>query len=85
MQCITKNKKKMRIAILMKIDTCVYTGRVSYKTADQFIEYRYDDDTLEQQIMKKYPTLGQIQHCDNNIVVDTVAPYSTYLIASTMI
>jgi hypothetical protein len=74
----------MRIAIIMKMITCPYAGTIRYETIDTFTEFRHDDAPLETQIMKKYPTLEYIHHCDDNIVYDTYTK-EKYIIASTLI
>jgi hypothetical protein len=74
----------MRIAIIMKLVKCINTGTIRYDTIDTFTEFRCDDEPLETQIMKKYPTFEYVHHCDDNIIRDTITN-EKYIIASTIL
>jgi hypothetical protein len=74
----------MRIAIIMKMIKCQYTGTIRYETIDTFTEFRHGDAPLETQIMNKYPTFEYVHHCDDNVIIDTYTK-EKYIIASTLI
>jgi uncharacterized protein YbbC (DUF1343 family) len=74
----------MRIGFLIEITHCYYTEKITYETIDKFIEFYDGIESIERQIMKKYPTLHLIQHCDDNIVYDNYNN-KKYLIVSQMI
>jgi len=74
----------MRIAFLVKIIYCEYTNKISYEKIDTFIETIDNQETLEIQIMKKYPTMTEINHCDCNIVYDKITG-EKYLIVSSFL
>ena len=54
---------------------------MTYDTVDKFVELTDNTEILEIKIMKKYPTLDYIKHCDDNIVYDTLSR-EKYLIIS---
>jgi hypothetical protein len=60
----------MRIGFLIEIIENYYTEKITYETIDRFIELNDETNSLETQIMKKYPTLNLIENCDDNIVCD---------------
>jgi hypothetical protein len=70
----------MRIAFLIKI-LYIHQEYV-YETIDIFIESVMTTtcETLEEQIQKKYPQLGTINHCDGEVI--DVPENSRYLIVS---
>jgi hypothetical protein len=76
----------MRIAFLIKIIHSCYSENISYEKIDTFIELNDIDEneSLEIKIMKKYPTLQYINHCNDNIVFDQFTKES-YIIVSDII
>ena len=74
----------MRIAFLIKIIHCCYTEKISYEKIDIFIKLNDENESLELKIMKKYPTLNNIDHCDDFIVFDQFTR-EKYLIVSNII
>ena len=81
----------MRIAFLIKIvyyapaqPSPAHTEIFSYETIDKFIKLNDENESLEKKIMKKYPTLNYIKHCDDNIVFDQFTK-EKYLIVSNII
>jgi len=71
----------MRIAFLIKIINCLYTEKISYKKIDTFIELNDENETLEIKIMKKYPTLNNIDYCVDCVFFDKFTK-EKYLIVS---
>jgi len=74
----------MRIAFLIKITNDFYTEKISYEKIDTFIELNDENESLEIKIMKKYPTLNNINNCYDYIVFDQFTK-EKYLIVSHMI
>jgi hypothetical protein len=74
----------MRIGFLIEIIENYYTEKITYETIDRFIELNDETNSLETQIMKKYPTLNLIENCDDNIVCDKYNG-KKYLIVSQII
>jgi len=74
----------MRIAFLIKIIYCFYTEKNSYEKIDTFIELNDENESLEIKIMKKYPTLNNIDNCYDCIVFDKFTK-EKYLIVSDII
>jgi hypothetical protein len=74
----------MRIAFLVKIIHCEHTNKISYEKIDTFLETIDNQETLEIQIIKKYPTMTEINHCDCNIVYDKITG-EKYLIVSSFL
>lgn len=70
----------MRIAILIKIISDGYS-RTRYNTLDKFFEFDDDEETLVMKIMKKYPGIGIISDCIDNVVYDKINE-KKYLIVS---
>jgi len=70
----------MRVAILIEIISNDY-GPTRYNTVDRFSEFNEDEETLEMKIMKKYPGLGIISNCIDNVVYDKINE-KRYLIIS---
>ena len=58
----------MRIAFLIQIHYCNHTKTNTYTTIDQFIQLNNEQENIETKIMKKYPALNYILHCNDNIV-----------------
>jgi hypothetical protein len=71
----------MKMAVLIKIETIEYYNYTTYETVDKFIKLDSDDETVEEKIMNKYPQLGNIEHCYNKIVYDSITKIN-YLIVS---
>ena len=59
----------MRIAIIIQIEEDIYTNKARYKTLDTIIEWHKDNESLETQIMNKYPHFGYIEHCEDKMIV----------------
>ena len=74
----------MRIGFLIQIICSNYTEKITYETIDTFIELNNETESLEIKIMKKYPTLNLIKHCNDNIVYDEYTN-EKYLIVSYII
>ena len=75
----------MRVVFLIKIVSCIYTGNISYETIDKFIELNDENESIEIKIMKKFPTLNNIDACyDCSIVFDQYTK-EKYLIVSNII
>jgi len=75
----------MRVVFLIKIVSCMYTDNISYETIDKFIELNDDNESIEIKIMKKYPSLNNIDVCyDCSIVFDQFTK-EKYLIVSNII
>ena len=74
----------MRIAFLIKIIKCDYSEKISYKKIDTFIELNDDDENLEIKIMKKYPTLNNINYCVDCTIFEQ-GTNEKYLIVSSII
>lgn len=73
--------KYMRVGFLIQIIYSCYDEKITYETIDKFIEFNDETESLETKIMKKYPTLSPITHCDDEIVYDKFTN-KKYLIVS---
>lgn len=72
----------MRIAFLIKITITKYTyhEETTYETIDTFIKLKDDEETLESEIMCKYPNLKNI-NCYDCVAYDEITR-EKYLIVS---
>ena len=81
------SKTIIKFKLILTILTIIpnFCDNISYKTIDKFIELNDDNESIEIKIMKKYPSLNNIDACyDCSIVFDQFTK-EKYLIVSNII